>query len=169
MFSRWLASQLTVLWSPADGSGWIGRSFGETRSHAIIVSGRACPRVDLAARLDFPSSVTGISASLQALASPGASTFFFTSIKTEAFDIRECGSPARATFIVDSSGTLRYMAAHRTDIPRCFILQSFSHSIVKFLLVKECDRDPSAGAGFPTLRPHWTCQSDIYAVKRAEP
>ena len=86
-------------------------------------------------------------------------------IKTVAFDTRECGSPARATFIVDLSGSLRYMAAHRTDIPRCFILQAFSHSIVKFLLVKECDRDPSAGAGFPTLRSHWTCQSDSYAMQ----
>ena len=31
---------------------------------------------------------------------------------------RECGSPARATLIVDWSGRLRYMAAHRTDITR---------------------------------------------------
>ena len=31
---------------------------------------------------------------------------------------RECGSPARATLIVDWSGRVRYMAAHRTDITR---------------------------------------------------
>ena len=31
---------------------------------------------------------------------------------------RECGSPARATLIVDWSGRVRYMAAHRTDIIR---------------------------------------------------
>ena len=47
--------------------------------------------------------------------------FFFTLIKAAVFKLRECGVPARATFIVDMSGTLRYMAAHRTDIPRCFI------------------------------------------------
>merc|ERR1711874_665325 len=46
---------------------------------------------------------------------------------------RECGSPARATFIVDLSGTLRYMAAHRTDIPRNVteilrLVQAFRHS-----------------------------------------
>ena len=35
---------------------------------------------------------------------------------------RECGSPARATLIVDWNGIVRYMAAHRTDIPRSFIL-----------------------------------------------
>ena len=35
---------------------------------------------------------------------------------------RECGSPARATLIVDWSGNLRYMAAHRTDIPRSLML-----------------------------------------------
>ena len=31
---------------------------------------------------------------------------------------REAGVPARATFIVDWSGAVRFMAAHRTDIPR---------------------------------------------------
>ena len=31
---------------------------------------------------------------------------------------REFGSPARATLIVDWSGRVRYMAAHRTDITR---------------------------------------------------
>ena len=31
---------------------------------------------------------------------------------------RVCGSPARATLIVDWSGRVRYMAAHRTDITR---------------------------------------------------
>ena len=31
---------------------------------------------------------------------------------------RECGSPARATLIVDWSGRVRYIAAHRTDITR---------------------------------------------------
>ena len=31
---------------------------------------------------------------------------------------RECGSPARATLIVDWSGRVRYMTAHRTDITR---------------------------------------------------
>jgi len=46
---------------------------------------------------------------------------------------RECGSPARATLIVDWSGNLRYMAAHRTDIPRNVteilrLVQGFRHS-----------------------------------------
>jgi len=46
---------------------------------------------------------------------------------------RECGSPARATLIVDWSGNLRYMAAHRTDIPRNVteilrLVQAFRHS-----------------------------------------
>jgi len=46
---------------------------------------------------------------------------------------RECGVPARATFIVDLLGTLRYMAAHRTDIPRNVteilrLVQAFRHS-----------------------------------------
>merc|ERR1719431_818536 len=31
---------------------------------------------------------------------------------------REAGVPARATFIVDWSGAVRFMATHRTDIPR---------------------------------------------------
>ena len=31
---------------------------------------------------------------------------------------RDAGVPARATFIVDWSSAVRYMAAHRTDIPR---------------------------------------------------
>ena len=49
------------------------------------------------------------------------SFFFLMLIKVTVFNLRECGVPARATFIVDLSGTLRYMAAHRTDIPRFFI------------------------------------------------
>ena len=44
--------------------------------------------------------------------------FFLTLIRAAVLELRECGVPARATFIVDMSGTLRYMAAHRTDIPR---------------------------------------------------
>ena len=39
----------------------------------------------------------------------------------KVFCIRECGSPAKATVIVDKKATLRYMAAHRTDILRCLI------------------------------------------------
>ena len=74
--------------------------------------------------------------------------FFF---KTAAFDTRGCGSPARASFIVDLSGTLRYMAAHRTDIPRCFNRSFSPPYIAQLLLFKERDRDPSAGAGFPPL------------------
>ena len=46
---------------------------------------------------------------------------FFFLMLIKVFNLRECGAPARATFIVDLSGTLRYMAAHRTDIPRFFI------------------------------------------------
>ena len=73
---------------------------------------------------------------------------------------RECGSPARATLIVDWSGNLRYMAAHRTDIPRSLMLpfssmQSspvhLSICYLQFFYFKECDRDPQAGAGFPAL------------------
>ena len=126
----------------------------------VVKSGRACLRVGLAAHLASQSSVTGISASLQALVLPGAlSILFLFFVKTAAFDTRGCGSPARATFIVDLSGTLRYMAAHRTDIPRCFNRSFSPPYIAQLLLFKERDRDPSAGAGFPPLRPHWTCES----------
>ena len=42
-------------------------------------------------------------------------------VKAAVFCIRECGSPAKATVIVDKKATLRYMAAHRTNIHRCLI------------------------------------------------
>ena len=74
---------------------------------------------------------------------------------------RECGSPARATLIVDWSGNLRYMAAHRTDISRSLMLPFLVHAvrhlcthrfvICNFFHFKECDGDPQAGAGFPAL------------------
>ena len=54
------------------------------------------------------------------------SFFFLMLIKVTVFNLRECGVPARATFIVDLSGTLRYMAAHRTDIPRSYMLALLS-------------------------------------------
>ena len=151
--SRWIRLALNFLF-------W--RSFGRARSHVIVVvkSGRACLRVGLAAHLASQSSVTGISASLQALVLPGALSILFLSFfKTAVFYTRGCGSPARASFIVDLSGTLRYMAAHRTDIPRCFNRSFSPPYIAQLLLFKERDRDPSAGAGFPPLRPHWTCES----------
>ena len=31
---------------------------------------------------------------------------------------RDCGAPARATFIIDWTGTVRYMMVHRSDIGR---------------------------------------------------
>ena len=31
---------------------------------------------------------------------------------------RDCGAPARATFIIDRTGNVRYMVVHRSDIGR---------------------------------------------------
>ena len=46
---------------------------------------------------------------------------------------RDCGSPARATFIIDWTGRVRYMMVHRSDIGRSVkeilrLVQAFRHS-----------------------------------------
>ena len=46
---------------------------------------------------------------------------------------RECGAPVRATFIIDWTGTVRYLMVHRSDIGRSVkkilrLLQAFRHS-----------------------------------------
>jgi hypothetical protein len=46
---------------------------------------------------------------------------------------RDCGAPARATFIIDWTGTVRYMMVHRSDIGRSVkeilrLVQAFRHS-----------------------------------------
>ena len=47
--------------------------------------------------------------------------------------------------------------------PSCPCSQSPVHAhlfvVCKFLYFKECDRNPSTGAGFPPLRPDRTCES----------
>ena len=72
-----------------------------------------------------PSSATGTSLSLPVAALPGdvsisilASLRILCLLSHNMSLCRECGSPARATLIVDWSGRVRYMAAHRTDITR---------------------------------------------------
>ena len=154
MCSRWLALWLTVLWSPADGSGCIGRSFVLTRSLVMIVvtviSGRACLRVDLAARLAFPSSVTGISASLQASALPGASTFFFHIDQNCSFRHQGVWLSCQGDL---HCGLVRHPALHgcAQDRHPQVLHPPILFTSMKLLLVKECDRDPSTGAGFPPL------------------
>ena len=46
---------------------------------------------------------------------------------------RDCGAPARATFIIDWTGTVRYMMVHKSDIGRPVkeilrLVQAFMHS-----------------------------------------
>jgi alkyl hydroperoxide reductase subunit AhpC len=46
---------------------------------------------------------------------------------------RDCGAPARAIFIIDWTGTVRYMMVHRSDIGRSVkeilrLVQAFRHS-----------------------------------------
>ena len=49
---------------------------------------------------------------------------------------RDCGAPVRATFIIDWTGTVRYMMVHRSDIGRSVkeilrLVQAFRHSDLK--------------------------------------
>ena len=46
---------------------------------------------------------------------------------------RDCGAPTRAAFIIDWTGTVRYLMVHRSDIGRSVkkilrLLQAFRHS-----------------------------------------
>ena len=65
---------------------------------------------------------------------------------------------------MDWTGTLRYMAAHRTDIPRCSMFLTF---LCIFWLFEECDRDPEACPGFQALRPDRTCESELSLVVKS--
>jgi alkyl hydroperoxide reductase subunit AhpC len=46
---------------------------------------------------------------------------------------RDCGAPARTTFIIDWTGTVRYMMVHKIDIGKSVkeilrLVQTFRHS-----------------------------------------